>query len=44
MNLAIHLNLITGIMLGFEYVEVDYSRFIVIDCLFVRLTFEFQEV
>lgn len=41
MNLSIHLNIITGIMLGFEHVALDNSQFIVIDILFVRLTFEF---
>lgn len=31
-------------MLGFEYVAVDYSQFIVIDLFFVRFTLEFQDV
>lgn len=44
MNFALHLNLISGIMLGFEYVAVDYSQFIVIDLFVVRFTLEFQEV
>lgn len=40
MTVSIGANLITGMMLGFEYAEVEEVHYIVIDILFFRLVIE----
>ena len=42
MSLSIGANLITGIMMGFEYAYVEEVHYVVIDILFLRLVIEVE--